>query len=262
MGPGVLVLGLLAPFVPLLAWAVAGGYGYPALLPEPSARGARLLATPAVVEAAVTSMLVGIVVAVLATAAGTAAGRALGGHRFRGRGIVAAVLVAPVVVPALATTLGIQVFFVRYGLADTVAGVVLVQLVPAVPYASLVMAAAFARLDPDAEDQARMLGAGPWQRTRHVVAPAVAPAAAVAALFTFLISWSEYILTLLIGGGTVRTLPLVLFAAIGSGDLPAAAALSLALALPPLLLVGFTARRLAGAGPISRDLGPAAMVRP
>ena len=43
-------------------------------------------------------------------------------------------LLAPVIVPGLAVTLGIQVFFIRYGLADTVAGVVLVHLIPTVPY--------------------------------------------------------------------------------------------------------------------------------
>ena len=83
-----------------------------------------------------------------------------------------------------------------------------------------------------------MLGAGPLRRLRHVTLPAVAPGMAVAALFAFLISWSEYILTLLIGGGTVQTLPLLLFASIGSADLTAAAALSLVIAAPPVLLVG------------------------
>jgi len=73
----------------------------------------------------------------------------------------------------------------------------------------------------------------------------------VAALFAFLISWSEYILTLLIGGGVVRTLPLLLFAEIGSSDLPAAAALSLVIALPPLLLVALTSRLLTGSTPVA-----------
>ena len=70
-------------------------------------------------------------------------------------------LLAPVIVPGLAVTLGIQVFFVRYGLSDTVLGVVLVQLMPTVPYAATLLGAAFANLDVDYERQARSLGAGP-----------------------------------------------------------------------------------------------------
>ncbi len=246
LGAGLLAVGVLAPLVPLLLWAVAGEFRYPALLPEPSGRGLALLGDEAVLAALGTSVLIALSVAALATLAGAAAGRALGLHTFRGRRAVQLLLLAPVLVPTLAVALGIQVFFIRYGLADTVAGVVLVQLIPTVPYASLVMAASFASFDIGIEDAGRVLGAGPLARLRRLTLPAVAPGLAVAALFAFLISWSEYVLTLLIGGGTVRTLPLLLFASIGSADLTAAAALSLVIAAPPVLLVGLTARFLTG----------------
>ena len=246
VGAGVLAAALLVPVVPLLAWAVAGEFRYPDLVPTFSGRGLALLGDPAVRSALGTSLVIALSVAVLATVVGSAAGRALGLYAFPGRRAVQLLLLAPVLVPTFAVTLGIQVFFIRYGLADTVAGVVLVQLIPTVPYAGLVMAASFAAFDVDTEDAARVLGAGPLRRLRHVTLPAVAPGLAVAALFAFLISWSEYILTLLIGGGTVQTLPLLLFASIGSADLTAAAALSLVIAAPPVLLVGLTARFLTG----------------
>ncbi|MBW0115659.1 ABC transporter permease [Pseudonocardia abyssalis] len=249
LGAGVLVAFLLVPLLPLLLWAVAGDFRYPAVMPAFSDRGLRLLGEPAVRSAVGTSLLIALTVAVLATLIGAAAGRAIGLYAFPGRRGVQLLLLAPVIVPTLAVTLGIQVYFIRYGLADSVAGVVLVQLIPTVPYVSLVMAASFAGLDVDIEDAGRVLGAGPVRRLVHVTLPAVAPGLAVAALFAFLISWSEYILTLLIGGGTVRTLPLLLFALIGSADLTAAAALSLVIAAPPVLLVGLTARFLTGASP-------------
>lgn len=243
VGPGLLVVGLLAPFGPPLLWAAAGRYPWPDLLPEPSARGLARVLAPDVLSALATSVGIAMAVAALAAALGLASGRALAA-RFPGRRAVRLLLLAPAVVPTLAVALGIQVYFVRYGLADTVAGVVLVQLVPTVPYAALVMGGAFARLDPDLEDQARVLGAGALRRLVDVVLPTVRPALAVAALVAFLVSWGEYVLTLLVGGGTVRTLPLLLFAAIGSADLPAAAALGLVIALPPLVLVALTARAL------------------
>ncbi len=242
-GPGLLAVGLLLPFAPLLLWAGAGRFPWPDPVPEPSARGLARVLAPDVLAALGTSAAVALTVAVLAAALGLAAGRALG-TPFRGRQAVRLLLLAPAVVPTLAVALGIQVYFVRHGLADTVAGVVLVQLIPTVPYAALLMGGAFAGLDPDLEDQARVLGAGALRRLVGVVLPAVGPGLAASALFAFLISWSEYVLTLLVGGGTVRTLPLLLFAAVGSADLPAAAALGLVLALPPLVLVALTARAL------------------
>jgi len=256
VGTGLLLAGLVIPVLPLLGWAVSGRWRYPALLPEQlSARGLALGTDPGVLPAAVTSLGIATAVALLAAALGSGAGRALGTYSFPGRRVVQFLLLAPALVPTIAVALGIEVFFIRYGLADTVAGVVLVQLIPTVPYVSLVMAAAFANLDADVEDQARMLGAGPLRRTVGVILPAVRPALVVSALLAFLISWSEYILTLLVGGGTVRTLPLLLLAAVGTADYPAAAALALVIALPPLALIGITSRLLAGPTPAAVGFG-------
>lgn len=245
-----IVVALLVPLLPLVVQAVSAQWRYPALVPQRvDARGLRLITDPRtqILHGLATSTVIAASVAVLACLIGYPAGRAVGLYRFRGRRLVQFLLLAPVIVPGLAVTLGIQVFFIRYGLSDRVAGVVLVQLMPTVPYAATVLAGAFANLDTDYERQARALSAGPLRVLVFVTLPLLRPAIAVAALFAFLISWSEYILTLLVGGGQVQTLPLLLFAAIGSSDTTAAAALALVLVVPPLLLVVLTTRLL-GAG--------------
>ncbi len=249
VGLPLLLVGLLTPFLPLLLWSVAGGYRFPALLPaQTTGRGLRLLTDPQtkVLTGLENSTVIAVSVAVVAGLIGLSAGRALGMHRFRGRRLVQFLLLAPIIVPGLAVTLGIQVFFIRYGLAGTRLGVVLVHLVPTIPYVTLVMSSVYANFDPAYEEQARVLGAGPVQVQVRVTLPAVLPGLAVAALFAFLISWSEYILTLLVGGGSVQTLPLLLFAYVGSADVNAAAVLGLALVLPPMLLLGLTAVLLSG----------------
>ena len=250
----VLMLGLLLPVVPLLLWAWNSSWRYPDLLPAaPTGRGLSLVLSGQVITALLTSLLVGVCVSTLACAIGFPAGRLLGLTRFPGRGAVRFLLLAPVVVPALAVTLGLQVFFIRLGLADNVAGVVLVQLVPTVPYAATLLTAAFEDYDLDLERVARSLGAKPWRVLLDVTLPTLAPAVLLTALLTFLISWSEYILTLLVGGGQVQTLPLLLFAAIGSSDRTAAAALGLLVVLPPVLLV-VLARRVLRRTPVAIGL--------
>ena len=197
-----MIVVVLLPLVPVVVWAVAGAYRYPDLLPSSVGdRGLRLVLGPRVLDALLTSVLISTAVALLACLVGLPAGRALGRHTFRGRRLVQLLLLAPVVVPPLAVTLGLQVFFIRYGLSDTPLGVVLVQLMPTVPYAALLLSAAFSSLDPDLERQARALGAGPWRTGTSVVWPLLRPALVTTFLLTFLISWSEYVLTLLIGGG-------------------------------------------------------------
>jgi len=249
VGLPLLLGGLLLPFLPLVLWATAKRYPYPSLLPtERSTRPLRLLVDPQseVLRGLVDSTVIAVAVAVVACLVGLSAGRALGLHSFRGKRLVQFLLLAPVIVPGLAVTLGIQVFFIRYGLADTRRGVVLAHLLAAVPYVSLVMSSVFANLDVRLEEQARTLGASPLQVLLRVTLPAVGPGLAVAALFAFLISWGEYVLTLLVGGGVVKTLPLLLYAYLGSTDTPVAAALAFALVLPPVVLLALTSRFLSG----------------
>jgi putative spermidine/putrescine transport system permease protein len=244
-----LAIGLLLPFVPLLVWAGSGQWRYPGVVPQRgSGRGLRLLVDPAsdIPQGLLTSLLLGVTVSVIACAVGLCAGRALGLYTFRGKRAVQFLLLAPAIVPGLAVTLGIQVFFLRYRLAGTLPGVVLVQLLPTIPYVTLVLGSAFANFETGYEEQARTLGAGPLRTFWHVTLPVLRPSLIVAAFFAFLISWSEYILTLLIGGGTVKTLPLLLFAYIGSSDQNVAAALALLVVLPPFLLVLVTSRFLTG----------------
>lgn len=237
---GVLILG---PLVPLVVWAVSGSWRYPALVPDRlTTRGLELAASASVLDGLLTSLTIGLAVTALALVVGVPAGRALGCHAFRGRRLLQFLLLAPAIVPTLAVLLGTQVFFVRLGLVDSVQGVVLAQLVPTVPYVTLVMTAAFAGFDLAAEDQARMLGAGPLRAVLHVTLPALRGPIVVAGVFAFLISWSEYILTLLIGGGTVQTLPLLLFSYARGADLTEAAAVALLVVLPPVLALAALSR--------------------
>lgn len=253
-----LIAALLLPLVPLLAWAVSGQWRYPALLPQKlTTRGLQIITDPRsqILPGLLTSVVIGVSVAGAATLIGLPAGRAIGVYRFRGRRLVQFLLLSPVIVPGLAVTLGIQVFFIRYGLAGTTLGVVLVQLLPTVPYAATVLGAAFANLDLDYERQARALGAGPVRTLLFVTIPLIRPALILTGLFCFLISWSEYILTLLVGTGQVQTLPLLLFAAIGSSDTTAAAALGVLVVLPPLVLVALSGRLLRGQSGATIGLG-------
>ncbi len=251
VGVPLLVLGVLVPFVPLVLWAAARSYAFPALVPtQRSSRPVRLLVDPGseVLRGLLQSLEIACTVAVIACLIGLCAGRAMGVHRFRGRRAVQFLLLAPIIVPGLAVVLPLDVRIIRMGLDGTVRGVVLVHLLAAVPYVTLVMSSVFANLDLRLEEQARTLGARPLQVLLRVTLPAVAPGLAVAALFAFLLSWGEYILALTIGAPNIKTLPVLLYAYVGSSDLPVAAALGLALVLPPVLLLTLTSRFLSGNG--------------
>jgi len=245
---GGVLLSVALPFVPLVLWAFSSRWFYPQ--PWPQAWGLRAweyifnTAGSQIIPGLMQSVWVAGLSALLAVALGLPAGRALGLYHFRGKQALAVLLTLPVVVPPLCVAMGLHLWFIRLGLTETLAGVVLIHSIFCLPYAVFVLWGVFANYDPDFEDQARSLGAGPWRTWYCITLPMVLPGVVVAGLFAFLLSWSQYLSTLIIGGGRVVTLPILLFALMGSGDRPVAAAVSLVFVLPALLILLISARCL------------------
>jgi putative spermidine/putrescine transport system permease protein len=243
-----LIVMLLLPFIALLPWAFSKSWYYPDLIPEQfSLRGWRAVLAPRsrLIEGFINSTVIASVVSVVAMVIGLMAGRALGLYKFKGRSAIELLLLAPVIFPTIAVAMGIQVTFIRLGLANTLPGVILVHLVPTIPYVSLVMGGVFSNYDVQFEHQARVLGAGAFSTLLYVTIPIVRPGLIVAGLFAFILSWSEFLLTQLIGGGSIITLPILLFTFIRS-DIQLAATLAIIYLVPAILVLGLTARYMTG----------------
>lgn len=244
-----LTLFLILPLVPLGLWSFARGWFFPDILPTRwslDAWARTLDPSSGVLEALGTTTLIAFAATALSALIGLPAARALGQHDFRGKGAVQLVILAPVIVPGIAVVLGLHTVFTLLGLTGTLGGVILVHLLPVLPYMILVLAGVFANLDPNLEAQARSLGASPARAFLHVTLPAIAPGLMTGALFAFLVSWSQYILTLVIGSGKVVTLPLLLFSYAGAGRNDLTGAVSLLYILPGLAIIALTARQITG----------------
>jgi len=246
---GVFVFWIFFPFLSIVIWSIAAGWRFPDLLPEEySMRGYAVSFDPNgdIVRGVITSTLIALIVGVLATAIGSAAGRAIAMYSFKMKRAFQFLVLAPLIVPGLAVTMGIQILFIKYGLSDTVRGVVLAHLIPTVPYVVMIMSGTFANFDRAYEEQGQVLGASRLTILMKVTFPIVLPGLAVSFLFAFVISWSEYILTLLVGGAAVKTLPMVLFAFLRGSDLTLVGAASIVFMIPPLILLRFTSKHLVG----------------
>ena len=260
LGMLMLVTWLVLPMVPLFIWSFAKGWYFPQILPKDWSLDAwRYVFSEhsQVLGSLGHTVLISLGVTFLSLLVGVPAGRALGMHRFKGKALVEVLVLAPTIVPGIAVALGIHVVFIKYGLANSVFGVMLVHLVPTLPYMILVMAGVFANYDARFEAQARTLGASPLRAVRHIMFPIVMPGIVVGALFAFIVSWSQYILTLLIGGGRVVTLPLLLFNFATSGRNDIAGAICVLYIIPGIIVLTFTAKHLTGASTSMAGLGRA-----
>lgn len=245
---GMVAAAVLLPFGPLVLWAFSHRWYFPQVLPEQWGLRAWAYvfgtAGTQLTDALVQSVLVAAAVAILSVAGGVPAGRALGLYRFRGKDLLSMVLMLPILVPALCVAMGLHLWMLQLGIAASFLGVVLIHLTACLPYAVFVMWGVFSNYNPEFEDQARSLGASSLQVVFQVMIPLTFPGIVVAALFSFLLSWSQYLSTLIIGGGKVVTLPILLFALMGSGDRPVVAVVSFVFVIPALAALAASARYL------------------
>lgn len=212
---------VLLPMGIVLLWSCASSWPWPALLPQEfSQRAFAALFSPAKNTGLVLAQSVGISLAVacVATLAASLAARALAFHRFAGKELFRFATVLPFLIPATVFAMGVQVFFIRAGLANTATGVVLAHSIVALPYAVSIMTDATLAAGKGLEEQARTCGAGAVRAFFHVQLPRLLPGMLSAASLSFITSFSQYFITLLIGGGAVETFALSMFPYLTSGD--------------------------------------------
>lgn len=136
----------------------------------------------------------------------------------------------------------LQLFYIKLGLTGTLQGVVLAHLLPTLPFAAFVSAGIYANFNSRYEKQARTLGATSLQTLWHVTRPVLQSGVIVVALFSFLISWAQYALTIQIGYGRITTLPTLVFGYLGGGNTQFAAAAGLIIMVIPVIAIISLAR--------------------
>lgn len=244
-----LIFLLLTPLLAFLFNAFSFRWFYPQLFPnELSLRAweSTFSANSKVPEALLNSTILALGVTMSSVVIGLPAARALGLYSFRGKRVIEFLIISPTIVPGIAVAMGLNINFIRWGLSGNLLGVGLVHLVPVMPYVVLTLSGVFANYNPEFEQQARSLGAGTLRTFWHVTLPAVFPGIVVASLFAYLISWSQYILTFLVGAGQVITMPVLLFSIASGTNNALTAAMSLVFVAPSILILILTARYLSG----------------
>jgi putative spermidine/putrescine transport system permease protein len=230
------------PFIPLILWSFTKNWFYPDLVPQWSLAPwlSFLSANSATIDAAQMSLGIAICTTVLALAIGVPAAYVLGRESFPGKQLVEWIVLAPLLVPPFAIALGLTIeflFLARYGipLYHSLAGVIVAHLIITLPYVIRLAQSNFKTQSRDLDVAAATLGASPARIFASIALPAAQPTLILAGLFAFMISMSTYLLTFLIGGGTIATLPTMLFSQISNLNRPAAAVTAIVLMTPGII---------------------------
>ena len=236
------VLGVwtLAPLFYLIVLSVSRNWYAPALIPSSFTmeHWRQFIARASSQrEALLTSVALASLSSFLACALALPFGRLIAQSSAWPRRFASAMAFAPVAVPPIALATGLHFTLLSVGLAGHFSGVLIAHVIPATGYLTLFFLGVFSAYDHGLEQAARTLGATRLDVWRRVTLPIVRVSIADALALGFLISWAQVPLTLLIGGGLVRTLPIDVFAAIRAGDDARAASGALLLIVPALLAI-------------------------
>lgn len=217
----VFAVSVFFPLATIILWSIAGRWPWPYLLPQSfTLRGMQELFFRKEELAAlfVSSFFISTAVSVLSVSIGILSARTLVLHSFKGRRLISFLSFLPLLVPATVFGMGAHGHFIRWGLSDTLTGVILAHLIYSLPYTMLICTGAFEAVGNKYEEQARVLGTAPWMILTRITVPLIAPVLPPAFGMAYIVSFSHYFLTLIIGGGTVKTFSIVMVPYLQNGD--------------------------------------------
>lgn len=166
---------------------------------------------PAWISATLFSLQIAVATAIGATVVGTMAAVALVRGGLPGRHTIEALVLAPLIVPHIIVAIAVYMQFAPLGLTGTRTGFTLIHTALAVPYVVLLISAALQRVPPSLEMAALNLGASRLTAFRKVTLPLILPAVSASAIFAFLASFDETIVSFFISGVEHKTVTRKLF---------------------------------------------------
>lgn len=157
------------------------------------------------------SLVIALSAVGLAMVLGVPASYVLGRCRVPGRRVLLIGLISVRLFPDIASVIPVTEFFIKLGVHNTYLGVILAHSLLSLPYVIFIAMSAFESIPRDLEEQATVMGANRFQRFLRVLLPLTVPGLVAAAIYTFLLSWDEFIFAyFLLGLGRISTLTLYL----------------------------------------------------
>ncbi|ADH91559.1 binding-protein-dependent transport systems inner membrane component [Ancylobacter novellus DSM 506] len=158
----------------------------------------------------VTFQIAGAVVLISALI-GVPAAYALARRNFPGKPLVMLLFLLPLLVPPITFGVPLATVLYKVGLAGTMWGVIIANLVPTVPFTVILMIPFIEQIDPRVEAAARVFGAGTRRLFIHVLVPLLVPGILAATLLAMVRTVSMFELTFLTAGPTSQTLVVSLY---------------------------------------------------
>jgi spermidine/putrescine transport system permease protein len=199
---------------------------------------AKLFSDSALVTALENSLFISPIAATAASAIGFLAAYAVNRYRFPGRGLLIALIMLPMLIPAIILGIAFLGLLAKFGLDGKWYSVVIAHVVLVTAPAMAIIQLRLSQMPESLEEAAWNLGATRWQSLIRVVLPFTLGGIAGGWLLAFTFSFDEFIVAWFVCGFT-PTLPVSIYAyVVGSADPSLNAMAAIIFAISGLLLLG------------------------
>lgn len=212
---------ILLPLLNLIIWAFTERWAWPDLLPQTySFRAINEIFSrkSEMTQLFISSIMLSMIVAILSVIIGIMTARAFVFYDFKGKRQLYFATLLPFLIPGTVFAMGIHVMFIKWGLSNSILGVIIVHLIYSLPYATRLLMDGTLAIGNKLEEQAKVLGATSFQAFTKTTLPILSPVILSSLSMSYIVSFSQYFLTLLIGGGKVKTFAIVMFPYLSGGD--------------------------------------------
>lgn len=152
-------------------------------------------------------------------------------YDYPGKQLILLLLMSPILIPVIVISLGLYLYFARLGVIGTTLGLIASHVAYVTPFVMMTVMAGVNKLDPALEFAAVIMGGTRRTVFFRVVLPQIIPSVIAGALFAFLISFDEVVISWFLTSATTTTLPVRMYSSIQWDISPVIAAVSALLTL-------------------------------
>jgi multiple sugar transport system permease protein len=148
--------------------------------------------------------------------------------------------------PAIAVVLPLFIAFQFFHMQDTLIGLILAHTVMLIGLVTWILIETFRAIPKEIQDACEVDGCTEWQMFRRIMFPLARSAVVGIASLSFLLSWNEFFLSLVLSSSHSLTVQVLLYQAIGyqTFSLAQLAATSVIVLLPTLIVVSVFQKQL------------------
>ncbi len=188
------------------------------------------------------SLMIAAIVMAISTFSGILGSLVLVRYNFIGKNFLNGYLLSPLILPEVVSGVCLLIFFNSIGMFNNMVNLIIGHIIITIPYVLRTVTAVLYRFDRSIEEAAMNLGANPFQTFLKVTLPIIRPGVVAGAIFSFIMSFDNFALSIFLSGPRTETLPIVIFMHLRYELDPTIAALSTILIGGVTVLVFFLER--------------------